>query len=357
MVSIVNVSRLPIASSKSFWVVRAGKDADFYQHFRRNNVIAIGHTLDLDVGNIKGELSNDDKSEILRLYKANLTRKSDNKAYVSRQVGQVRQFIELIKVGDTILTITENRVLAGLITSKCYYDETSIELNESNNDEDCFYPLRYSVEWGKTQAREYIPYIIDKSFRNSGTVFRLSDDDKIKALNHWLNPIHFLEGEVRCSVNIRSENMLSNRKLTNLSSVYDQLEMLASYFDSLNDLSDANIISFNDYIQLHKKDFEYQLTAQHAFMSPGHQFIQLKGSNIKNTAFALAFAFIFNSQIVFAEEEVGDNILREKVIELAQVIKTPEAELSIRDLKAGMPKQVIQDVEFDIPEPSDDAML
>lgn len=46
----MKVSRTPISTSKNFWVVRAGEKAEFYNHFRLNGVIAIGHTEGFDLG-------------------------------------------------------------------------------------------------------------------------------------------------------------------------------------------------------------------------------------------------------------------------------------------------------------------
>ncbi|OBT02702.1 hypothetical protein A9257_20790 [Vibrio cyclitrophicus] len=351
------VSSEPIAAEKNFWVVRAGKDANYYNHFRKNNVIAIGHTEDLDVGDIHGDLSVDDADKVLALYQTKLQERKENKSVVSRQVGQVRQFITLIKEGDTVITITDSKVLAGVVTSGCYYDDTELKVYPDDVVDGCYFPLRYNVDWGKAQAREYIPYIIDKSFRNTGTIFSLSDTDKVKALNHWLHPIHFFEDEVRCSINIQSREKLSNRELSSLSSVYDQLELLASYISSCENLEDASAEAFEAYLEDNSFTYAYQLTAQHAFMSPGHQFIQLKGTKAQITAFALAFASLFNSSIVFAEQEVNDKELTEKVVELAQVIKTERVTHSMESLKAEMQKQIVQDIDFEEPVPSEDAML
>lgn len=353
----MKVSRTPISTSKNFWVVRAGEKAEFYNHFRLNGVIAIGHTEGFDLGSFNGVLSDEDKNTIINKYKVKLSLQSDNKSFVSRQVGQVKQFVTLLKEGDTVLTITDKLVVAGIVKSKCYYDDTIIPLEHVEGDEGCHYPLRYDVEWGKTQSREHIPYTIDKSFRNSGTVFKLSGNDKIKVLNHWLNPIHFLDGEVRCSINIMSENLLSNRSLTNISAVYDKLELLAAYFESINEINDANIESFSKYIKGNSKDFDYQLTAQHEFMSPGFQFIQLKGTCLKNTTFALGFACIFNCQISFAEENENDALLTMKVTELTNFINSEEVQSSIDVLKAKMPSIIIDDVLYDEPVESEDAML
>ncbi|QJY35193.1 hypothetical protein HOO69_00620 [Vibrio europaeus] len=355
--SDVIVSSEPISADKRFWVIRSGKDAVYYNHFRKNNLIAIGHTEGIDVGDIEGELSEQDIDTILALYQTSLNEKGEAKSVISRQVGQVRQFLTLVKEGDTVLTITESKVLAGVVTSKCYYDETELKVYPDDEANGCYFPLRINVEWGKAQAREYIPYIIDKSFRNTGTIFSLSEEDKIKAVNHWLHPIHFVDDEVRCSINIKSHQKLSNRELSNLSNVYDQLELLASFIASYDNLENATVEQFSSFLAQQSTAYDYQLTAQHAFMSPGHQFIQLKGTKAQTKAFALAFACLFNSNIVFAEDEANNEALTEKVIELAQAIKTEQVANSVASLQAEMQKQIVQDTEFEEPIPSQDAML
>jgi predicted Mrr-cat superfamily restriction endonuclease len=351
------INRTPISETRNFWVIRSGKDAEYYNHFRLNDVIAIGHTEDLDVGDIEGALSDNDTNTVLSLFQAHYSEINNNKASVSRQVGQVRQFMTLINEGDAVITITSSKVLVGKVTSECYYDETPLRINYIEDAEDCYFPLRYSVEWGQAQAREYIPYIIDKSFRNSGTIFKLTDIDKIRALNDWVNPIHFLENEVRCSINIRSQQALSNREISNLSHVYNQLELLASYLDSIDEISQASVEDFQTYITENCDTFDYQLTTQHEFMSPGFQFIQLKGGYRRNTIFALALSSLFNSQVAFSEEGVSNTVLENKVGELALVIKTPQITHSIESLQAEMQTQIDHEVEFEEPLPSDDAML
>lgn len=357
LVSDVIVSSEPISADKKFWVIRSGKDAVYYNHFRKNNLIAIGHTEGLDVGDIEGELSTDDADTILALYQTSLNDKGEAKSVISRQVGQVRQFITLVNEGDTVLTITDSKVLAGRVTSKCYYDDTELKVYPDDQDDGCYFPLRIKVEWGKAQARDYIPYIIDKSFRNTGTIFSLSEEDKVKALNHWLHPIHFVDDEVRCSINIKSHQRLSNRELSSLSSVYDQLELLASFIANFENPEDATVEGFLLFLEEQSLTYGYQLTAQHAFMSPGHQFIQLKGTKEQITAFALAFACLFNSNVVFAEDDANNEVLTEKVIELARVIKTERVSQSMNSLQAEMQKQIVQDIEFEEPVPSEDAML
>ncbi len=78
--SNVIVSSEPISTDKNFWVIRAGKDAVYYDHFRKNNVVAIGHTEGLDIGDIEGELSPEDTETILALYQTHLVAKREAKS-------------------------------------------------------------------------------------------------------------------------------------------------------------------------------------------------------------------------------------------------------------------------------------
>ena len=355
--SSVIVSSEPISENRRFWVIRPGRDALYYNHFRKNNLVAIGHTEGLDVGHIEGELSNSDIDKILILYRNKMIKGDEKRPVISRQVGQVRQFLTQVKEGDIVLTLTDSKVLAGRVTSKCYYDETELKISPLDTTDGCFFPLRIKVEWGKAQPRDNIPYVIDKSLRNTGTIFGISEEDQVKVLNHWMHPIHFVDNEVRCSINIKSREKLSNRELSSLSSVYDQLELLAGFIANFDNPQDATVEDFRIYLADNNLTYRYQLTAQHAFMSPGHQFIQLSGSHAKITAFALAFSCLFNSTLVFAEDEANDKVLTEKVIELARVIKTEQVTHSIRSLEAEMQKQIVEEAEFEEPVPSDDAML
>jgi len=356
-VSSVIVSSEPISADRKFWVIRPGKDAVYYNHFRKNNLVAIGHTEDLDVGDIEGELSSESIDVILTLYRNDMIRRNESNSVIARQVGQVRQFLTQVNEGDIVLTLTESKVLAGRVTSRCYYDETEFKADPNDKRDGCYFPLRINVDWGKAQPRDNIPYVIDKSLRNTGTIFGISEDDKVKVLNHWLHPIHFVNDEVRCSINIKSKEQLSNRELSSLSNVYDQLELLAGFISSFDNPHDATLEAFEEFLSAEYLTYGYQLTAQHAFMSPGHQFIQLKGSHDTIKAFALAFALLFNNNLVFAEDAENDQILTEKITELVQVIKTKQITHSIRSLEAEMQKQIVQEAEFEEPVPSDEAML
>lgn len=71
----------------------------------------------------------------------------------------------------------------------------------------------------------------------------------------------------------------------------------------------------------------------------------------------MAFALLFNNNLVFAEDAENDQILTEKITELVQVIKTKQITHSIRSLEAEMQKQIVQEAEFEEPVPSDEAML
>lgn len=361
--SEIIVSSKPIPTTKRVWVIRSGKNAAYYQHFRKNGIVAIGHTSDINVGNIYGELSSDDKSKILGLYKTSLIEKGEESALVSRQTSQVNQFLNLVNEGDTVLTITDSVVLAGIVKSRCFYDKTGLK-SSANDDNVCYFPLRIRVEWGHTHARQHIPYVIDRSFRNTGTIFSISDEEKINVINHWLQPIHFVENEVRCSISIKSHDALSNRALSNLSHVYDELELLANFLSSSNDLSRLSKDDFINFISNNSSEFEYQLTAQHAFMSPGFQFIQLRGDKAVLKVFAICICLLFNNQVVFAEENENNPELTNKAMELVQVIKTEKINDSINSLDAEMQKQAYKiietdgiDILFEKPTPSTDAML
>ncbi|MCE5163765.1 hypothetical protein [Plesiomonas sp. PI-19] len=364
--SEIIVSSNPIPTTKRVWVIRSGKNAAYYQHFRKNGIVAIGHIADLNVGNISGELSLNDKNKILGLYKTSLIEEGEESAVVSRQTGQVYQFLNVVKEGDTVLTITDSVVLAGIVKSKCYYDKTGLRssVNDSTDDNVCYFPLRIKVEWGHTHARQHIPYVIDRSFRNTGTIFSISDEEKINVINHWLQPIHFVENEVRCSISINSHDALSNRALSSLSHVYDELELLANFLSSTDDLNSLTKDDFINFIRDNSSEFQYQLTAQHAFMSPGFQFIQLKGDKTVLKVFAICICLLFNNQVVFAEENENNPELTKKAMELVQVVKTSKIENSIDSLDAEMQKQAYKivdtddiDISFEKPTPSTDAML
>jgi hypothetical protein len=342
------------------WVVRAGRESIYYRHFKSHNLVAIGHTQNLPFKINDGEVSDKSKKEIITKYHSWLNSREQSKSTISTQVGQVRRFLNEVKIGDTVMTISDYGVLVGRITSECKF--VSEPLATHDVDELCEYPLRYDVIWGKEQSRKYIPYIVETSFRNTGTIFTISGADKLKAIHHWLNPIHVSNGEIRCTVNIQSKKELSNRQLTKLSNLFDKLEILTDYLDKKDSYADISFDVFEYHLKHSIDNFDFKLTTQHDFMSPGFQFFQLSGSPNRRVIFAVVFATLFNCQVHAVEgQDLPDGLVAAVELLVNDISKKESASDVIKSLKAdvlkGVQPQNESELSFPEPSPSKESML
>ncbi|WP_345874979.1 hypothetical protein [Shewanella algae] len=337
----MKVEKISKDNTSKIWIVRSGRDSAFYRNFKVNNLIAIGHIQEFDIQVPEGPISKESKEYILETYNSKLLSSENSSRQVSSKYGQVDRFINNIKTGDTVITVSSNAISVGIITSECYFNETSIEVLGDDKQDDCYFNLRYDVIWGKEQPRSTIPYSVELSLRNNGTVFSISDEEKIKYLSHWINPIHVYESEVRCSVNITLTTEISNRQLTKLSILLDKLEVLSNYIDDNFESEKIDFDGFVSYFNENELTFDYKLTAQHDFMSPGFQFLQLSGSQRKRMIFAILFSIIFSMSITEVEgNEVPDKLVLQANSILEQLDKKDKFTVTISDLHAKILENV-----------------
>jgi hypothetical protein len=373
-----NIDVYEVSADRNYWIVRAGKNSTYYNHFIKNQIVAIGHADKISFLGITDDklsndkLSNDNKNKIIERHKTSLTTNNSSRSQISTQNGQVRRFLHDIKINDFVITVNDTHIVIGKVLSECYYSRHPLHINALDGKEHakCEFSLRYNVEWGRAYFRNSIPYTVEKSLRNISTLFRISDKEQIKTLNHWLYPIHFSDGEIRCSINITAQDNLPNRDITNLSQVFDQLELLAKYLEVMTYKGTASFLDFERYVDDYLKgDGKTSLTAQHAFMSPGHQFLQLPGSLTQQLYFGMAFAAMFHSSMSFASVGIDKESLIDEafIIDLVNnITEKSKVERSKENLKAKLPSQnkilekditPVKKETFTKPKPSNDTML
>ncbi|KHT48366.1 hypothetical protein RJ43_19290 [Alteromonas macleodii] len=338
-------------SSGKVWVIRSGTDADFYDHFRQNNVIAIDHAEILNTESLNsGQLNNQDCEKLLISLGEALGKRFKGKKYKgsnASKVGQVRRFLVEVSVGDTIMTLSPNNfVLTGIVKSSPYISRIPITLSkDKGNNKQCEFFLRRDIEWGRSRSKDSLPYIVDKSLRNTSTIFGIKKPDAVKALNHWLYPFHFIDNEVRCSLDLKTKERISNRDLSNISQKLDDLEAASRFIAEKikENATGLKLSDFEDELLSFIKDFDqYDLKTQQAFMSPGHQFVQLKAERLQQVIFAAIFALTF-SDTCLATDDLSDE---EKMAvqlssELVRVLEE-ERDSSVAKHRMGLaiPKQI-----------------
>ncbi len=309
-----------IDKNRKYWVIRSGKGGQYFNHFRKSNVTAIGHAdsyippeylENLDENGCK-YLS---KQEYKIIITNHLDIASKNKAIKKGQAsninGQIRRFLSDISVDDIVVTITPDFVMAGRILSEPYICTEPMKIKKGGIDEEflseCKYSLRRNVIWTEKYQRETIPYILENSFRNVSTVFEVSSPNKVSILNHWLSPAHICGDTLHLSSRIEAQNSIGNRSMTQFSSILDKLELLSHNITiRLDNDEKINPADYSSYIT-NSEEYEYLLTTQQAFMSPGDHFIQLSSKKLQLQVYAILFAALFGTNLVLADDH-KDNI-------------------------------------------------
>ena len=356
------INRIP--ESRKYWIVRAGEDASFFNHFKTNHVIALGHAdVVLDVMSIienplellqTGEVRrsavdqsllfdnfqlNSDaiKNDIIEKHRAELLLNGDTNHKVGNQNAQVRDFVKLIAPNDIVITVNKNSVMAGRVISGLYISDNPIVYRRGDVESSCEYKLRYNVVWSRAYPRTMIPYVLEKALKNTRAISKMSDDDTIKILNHWLSPIHEMGDKVCFSVVIGSTNNISNAHLSAFSRSLDVLEALSIFIDSrrMEGRHNISVEEFEIFFQQRQYNIfgALSLTSQHAFMSPGFQFFQLDGSETKKAIYALIFAASFGVNVAYADGRSPITLSVEEEALVSQVIQRNDLELGVSEAK------------------------
>ncbi|HIF9333545.1 TPA: hypothetical protein ACX6RM_001796 [Photobacterium damselae] len=291
-----------IPEDRKYWVVRAGENAAFFNHFRSNSVIAIGHADDIDFNGMEGMLNNEQKTYIQEQHYSLLISRHESSSQIGNKNSQVKRFLQSINIDDVIITVTSKSIIAGRVTSDAYVSETPIGYQASAEDySECYFRLRRNVTWSRRYPRDKLPFELETVLRNHSAVFQISEEKKVDILNHWLAPIYIKDDSICMSTRIEKEESISNRTITRYSSLLDELELVAEYLSTVGE--EASIEGYETYKNNNLNSYEYQLTTQQSFMSPGDNFIKLRANQrIKLKYYAMAFALLFSCSAVFAEE-------------------------------------------------------
>ncbi|MGL6529905.1 hypothetical protein ACSZM9_12655 [Aeromonas hydrophila] len=361
----VVINKIP--ESRKYWIVRAGENASFFNHFRTNGVVALGHAdIALDVSAIihnpqelvtSGELrrsvidqsflfnnfpinSNTIKDEIINMHRAALHTNGDAAHKIGNINAQVKDFVRLIQSNDIIITVNKNSVMAGRVISGLYISDNPIVYRDGNVETACEYKLRYNVIWSRAYSRTKIPYVLEKALKNTRAVSKMNDEDTIKILNHWLSPIHEMGNKICFSVEIGSTDNISNSHLSSVSRSLDVLEALSIYIDSRR-IVESQPISVEDfYIFLQQRQYNswgaLSLTSQHAFMSPGFQFFQLDGSETKKALYALIFSASFGTNVSYADDRAPIALSDAEQALVSEVMERNNIELGFLEAKENL---------------------
>lgn len=344
-----------ISRNKKFWVVRSGDDGAFINHFSQGGIVAIGHidALHFDSKTLSNSVEVD---ELLIRYSSEQQKNKASKSSASNRVGQVKRFIKQMEIGDIVITLSNDKIMAGEITSLPYRSIEDVVIpnekqSSSNTDPSSRMPysLRRKVKWGKIESRDSIPLAINNSFKANQTVFSINDH--WKALNHWLSVVFISADEAYVSSRINKKEGVNNFEITEYSIIINKLEALASLLSanaSLEISDDDLICSFESTYSALRENRGFSLETQQVFLSPGDLWFKTNGSRIKSVIFISAFLLLFTGEATFADEIdrkiQSDN--SDKIDMLVKHIKKNENFNAVeKGLALNLPKQKITRVD------------
>ncbi|HFQ9383849.1 hypothetical protein PTT65_21020 [Serratia ureilytica] len=326
------------------WVVRPGRDYEYYEHFIYSKIAAIGHFDDFITK--EGEISEDDFALLMREYYTDSAKKGLSQHTISANVNQVKKFLFSMEIGDLVFTIGSGTVVAGIITSNAYvsYDVVNPKIDDRER-KDLNFKIRRDVMWGQSYNREVIPDAVKRSFKANQAVFSASEH--LKSIYHWINTVFISDGTVYSSSRINQEEDIHHYSVTKFSEVLNKLEALATLvelnFENENLDSDISLDDIKNQLNALAIDDLLNLTTQQSFMSPGEYWTGFTGrTRVATIAFTLAICELLNVNPVFADEKDAHiaQVITAPVSTAVQKIKNDNnMDIVIGKLELEMPRQ------------------
>lgn len=306
------------------WVVRPGRDYEFFEHFLDGKLAAIGHFDDFITKD--GAISKEDYEGWMRNYYTDAAKQGLTRQIISANVNQVKKFLFDMKIGDLIFTIGPGTVVAGIITSEAYSSDDIVETIDDKAFKDLDFKIRRDITWGRSYNREHIPDAVKRSFKANQTVF--SAAEHLRSIYHWINTIYISDGTVYSSSRINQEDDIHHYSVTKFAEVLNKLEALATLVESnyINDEADKEISLKEIRKQLSTLAFDdlLNLTTQQSFMSPGDYWTGFTGgTRVATIAFTIAICELLSVTPTFADQQD---------VEIAKIIETP-VKSAVRELK------------------------
>lgn len=328
-----------------YWVVRAGTHAKFYEHFKQNEIVSLGH-ID-EITNENGILKIIDPEKLTTLILDNITSKKKQIEVtslnsvdhedkdsnepsinqISSTVSQVNTFVNEMKIGDVIITLNDKYVLVGTIKSESYIDNTTlIAYNKLGTalERKLSYKLRRKIEWNTPKERSTIPKPIRATFNAHQTIFSISDTNE-ELLLHWLYGMYQKENSLFFSTKIEEKNRISQFNLTEFQRAIQKLELIAEK------ISKNNLNLSNDIIKTIDEQYirsglanEFTLSTKNSFMSPGNIWSEVRGDAKKLAVFSILLGLLFNVDVEASSYNISEKELS-VMIATTKALKEPNS--------------------------------
>jgi predicted Mrr-cat superfamily restriction endonuclease len=299
-----------IDNDVNYWVVRAGENAKYYEHFRHNGIVALGHIdeLSVDEGIIR-EISAVDLTSAFTAINTPTDEEeseTDEGVPTASQIGanvtQAARFINEIKVGDIIITVNKKRVSLGTVKSEAYIERSDLRFFKPDGNlhsRALKYKLRRKVEWEPAKLRASMPSPIKPSLSAHQTLFSISE------ANQELYGVFQKNDKLYFSTKIDERDKISQFNVTEFQRAIQKIELLAEQIANNNFVNsdDLNAILDEQY-RLSGMHGEFTLTTKNSFLSPGNIWNEVSGGELKQVIFAMILGVLFNQNVEASEDVV-----------------------------------------------------
>lgn len=313
--------------NKNFWVIRAGDDAKYLQHFRTLGIAALGHMDGLpkhiidEIDNVAPSVFNDAVKEFY----------SANENY-SENYGYYRSAYRLYKnvnAGDIIILISGKSCCFGVVKSDPYLSDEHLYLTESKDSIPMRYKTRVEVEWGGLESTEFAPEVIKKSFRSSRAFFKVSKESKDKIIK-WSAPYHISEYDEGVlsgvSLKVKSQDRLNTYHNYELNKYFLHIEQI------VNDIMSGDYVDVDECIRKGVLQ-NTALTFQCEVMSPGVYWSEFEAKTKETAAaFALFVCCVFGNPAM--ADPLKENLEPQQVVEIT--IAAADVKNKMKESMEGM---------------------
>lgn|GEM_PF-4251626 len=344
----MNIYEVP--KERRYWVVRA-EAGKYYDHFVKNNIIALGHLNVLSLPDTpEGKVFSPNIVELTDSFKSYYRNKTESKKHASSHLAQIKSFVYDMSVGDWVLTVGHNAIRFGRITSSAYINKNIVTVtygeSESNATRkvDMDYFLRREVQWGPKLLRTSLPYGLLKSLKANQTVF--CADRNWEAIYHSIYPAFRLDNKLYLSAKITTNDEIKNYSVTSFLKLLNEIEVIGKQMALGESLDDFESV-FEKYIERE----ELSITTKAQFHSPGEIWntISTLGANISLDNWATytvaAYSMLFgNPKLGF--DGIIDLETRKKLWEIVlERIKKNGTEKLLDSLKLAIPAEDTSNLE------------
>lgn len=290
-----------LKKESKFWVVRAGRDQKYYDFFRKESVISVGHWDQFLRDNANPNLESFDN--FTDLYKAireialpdGMDKAQRRNAFTKLTQGQ--KFFNELKPGDFILTFGNDKVSFGIIESDC-------KIIPQKVTESLFTPthrLQRKVKWVVEKEKKKIPSSLSKMI-SSPPLSVYSANEHADTIISWISPCHQTENTITLSTNINSRNNIGSTQKANLNLTFCHLELISKELDILPAQEILEKIKNRDFFDLISSNLTSSEKAE--YMSPGFTWVKIESNDlVKKSIIAAMFLFLLGNKAM-AEEEI-----------------------------------------------------